>query len=289
MVAGDPAASRRQLVLNADDFGSTDAANAAVVRAHREGVLTSASVMVGEPAFPAAVRLAGDCPGLGVGLHVAVTDARPTLPASDVPHLVDLDGRFAPSPASAGPRWYFQRACREEIQREVAAQFARLVSAGVSPDHVDGHQHAHLHPIVWREVVRGCVARGVRWVRVPWEEPRSRGGPLRAVRLGEWVFLRAMALWCRRDARRNGLRYAGSVYGHLRTGDMRVEYVARLLGELRGGVVEIYFHPGTAHAGWLPGGPAGMDTDLDALLGARVRERIAELGLRPCAFGDLPA
>ncbi len=56
----------RRLVVNADDFGRSRSINAAVIRAHKEGILTSASLMVNEPAFGEAVELAKGNPTLGV-------------------------------------------------------------------------------------------------------------------------------------------------------------------------------------------------------------------------------
>jgi len=60
----------RRLVVNADDFGRSEAINAGVHRAHVEGILTSASLMVCHPATPEAVRIAREHPALSVGLHL---------------------------------------------------------------------------------------------------------------------------------------------------------------------------------------------------------------------------
>ena len=54
--------SRRRLIVNADDFGLSHSVNEAVIRAHREGILTTASLMVNEPGFDEAVELARKIP-----------------------------------------------------------------------------------------------------------------------------------------------------------------------------------------------------------------------------------
>ena len=64
-----PSHSSRRLIVNADDFGLSPSVNEAVVRAHRDGILTSASLMVNAPGFAEAVELARANPRLGVGLH----------------------------------------------------------------------------------------------------------------------------------------------------------------------------------------------------------------------------
>src|SRR6266850_1817584 len=63
-----PSARPRRLIVNADDFGASPSINQAVIRAHHEGILTSASLMVNEPGFDEAVALAHETPTLGVGL-----------------------------------------------------------------------------------------------------------------------------------------------------------------------------------------------------------------------------
>src|SRR6202795_994480 len=96
MIATPAAArpSRRALIVNADDFGLHTRVNEAVERAHRNGVLSSASLMVAGDAAADAVDRARRLPTLRVGLHIVLADGRATLPRSDIPQLVDDQGRF---------------------------------------------------------------------------------------------------------------------------------------------------------------------------------------------------
>ena len=96
---------RRRLIVNADDFGRSRAINEAVIRAHREGILTSASLMVNEPAADEAVALARENPGLGVGLHLALVCGRSALPPAGIPDLVNQNSEFTDNPVAAGFRW----------------------------------------------------------------------------------------------------------------------------------------------------------------------------------------
>ena len=84
----------KHLIVTADDFGLSSQVNAAVERAHRDGILTAASLMVGAPAAAEAVAVARRNPRLRVGLHLALVEARPALPRSAVPDLVGPDGWF---------------------------------------------------------------------------------------------------------------------------------------------------------------------------------------------------
>ncbi len=265
------------VILNADDLGASPAVNAAIRRAHTDGVLTAASLMVAEPALDEAVALARELPSLDVGLHVALSCGRPISSPAEVPALVGPDGRFPNDPARCGIRAFFSPAVRAQVRREVRAQFAAYEATGLPCAHVDGHQHLHLHPVIWDAVVRECARLGVRWIRVPHEEFRPWSFGRAGARRAEWLYFRALRPRCLRSARRAGLRVADRVCGHLESGRMAPEYVLDLLGRLGPGVSEVYFHPGAA----------ADDVDLRALLDRRVRARIDELDLRLAGFAGI--
>src|SRR5690349_10998590 len=84
----------RRLIVNADDFGASRSINEAVIRAHREGILTTASLMVNEPACGEAVELAKQNPRLGVGLHLTLLMGHSALPPREIPGLVNERGEF---------------------------------------------------------------------------------------------------------------------------------------------------------------------------------------------------
>ena len=83
-----------RLILTADDLGLAPEVNEGIERAHRDGVLSAASLMVGERGFDEGVRVARANPGLSVGLHLTLTDGVPTLPAARIPSLTGKSGRF---------------------------------------------------------------------------------------------------------------------------------------------------------------------------------------------------
>src|SRR5437870_1520781 len=62
------------LVINADDFGYSDGINRGIVHTHRNGVVTSTSLIVTAPQAAEALAMSRDCPDLSVGLHFAITD-----------------------------------------------------------------------------------------------------------------------------------------------------------------------------------------------------------------------
>jgi hopanoid biosynthesis associated protein HpnK len=279
----------KAIIFNADDFGASAQTNRAILRAHREGVLTSASLMVNEPAAREAAEIAQAHPSLAVGLHLTLSGGVSALPPESIPHLVNAGGRFRTNPTRAGLVCFFSRAARREAVREIEAQFARFVSFGLRLSHVDGHQHLHLHPVIWDTLLRCGEALGVRCVRIPYEEFLPATRERLAARRIEWLYFRALRRRCLRKMAGRGFIVADRVYGHLETGRMNAQYVVDLLGRLGGRTNEIYLHPGTPHAKPLPDGPPGMDVELDALLSPRVQRCLEERSIRLTTYAALAA
>src|SRR5476651_179454 len=138
--------SVRRLIVNADDFGLSKSVNEAVVRAHRDGILTTASLMVNEPGFDEAVKLAKENPKLGVGLHLTLLVGHSALPPGKIPGLVDSRGEFGNNPFTGGLNYFFKGNLREQLRAEIHVQFEKFYSTGLKLDHVNGHLHFHLHP-----------------------------------------------------------------------------------------------------------------------------------------------
>ncbi|HEX4954950.1 MAG TPA: carbohydrate deacetylase [Thermoanaerobaculia bacterium] len=149
-------AGSKVLIVNADDLGRTPGINAGIFEAHERGIVTSATLMVGFPAAEAAARELPRLPRLGVGLHVALTGARPLLPPERVPSLVGPDGAFPPHPSR------FVDLDPGEVRSEVEAQFARFQQlTGRLPTHLDSHHHSHRHPVVCEALIEVAKRHGL--------------------------------------------------------------------------------------------------------------------------------
>lgn len=284
--------SSRFVILNADDFGYSSIVNRAIQKAHLEGVLTSASLMVAEEGFAEAVQLAKEMPHLGVGLHLVVTLDRPVLPPHAIPHLIRPNGRLDADLFRAGLRYSFSKKAQKELAQEIEAQFARFGETGLAWSHVDGHQHFHLPPIVWDTLLSQAVKHGVHRLRYP-SEPirdhlRSGGQPANLDTVASLVFraLRRRNLSRLKEFEKQSQHsffLCDRVYGHLQTGKMNLEYCTRLLGRLEGATNEIYFHPGASHAMLLPPDQQTAevkDVELKTLLAPEFRQRLQEEGVQ---------
>lgn len=238
----------RTLIVTADDFGLAVEVNEAVERGHRDGILSTASLMVAAPAFADAVERARRLPRLRVGLHLVLVNGTPKLPPNRVPLLVDGSGRFPSNLAAAGFKYFFTPGIRRQLEDEVRAQFEAFAATGLELDHVNAQNHFHVHPTVLSCILRAAKDFGVRAVRVPHEpfEPSWRATHTRRfARLANDVFLRPWMALMRARLRAAGIAGNDYVFGMNDSGHMTPPLVAAFLRSLPDGVSELYVHPAT--------------------------------------------
>jgi hopanoid biosynthesis associated protein HpnK len=234
----------KRLIICADDFGLDPAVNEAVEAAHRDGILSTTSLMVGAPAAADAVRRARALPDLRVGLHLVVIEGPAVLPASEIPDLVDAGGEFPSDQLRLGINYFFRPHVRRQLAAEIRAQFAAFAATGLTLDHANAHKHMHLHPTVGRLLIDIGRESGLRSIRVPAEPPAVLAACGTRVGLGD----RALYQWTRLlrgQARAAGLATNDRCFGLAWSGHMTTDRVRRLLAVLPDGVSEIYFHPAT--------------------------------------------
>lgn len=272
--------NRRRLIVNADDFGQSLSVNEAVIRAHREGILTSASLMVNEPGFEEAVALARENPRMGVGLHLTLLFGHSTLPADRIPGLVDSQRQFSNQPARDGVRYFVRRNLREQLRTEIAAQFEKFRSTGLLLDHVNGHLHLHLHPTIFKILMahaRDWEITHLRWTRDPfWLNAR--------LARGNWKYriVHTLTYWllcglARPALRQKSIRHTRSVFGLLQHARVDEAFVSRLLPALPAGDSELYSHPSLDQ----------FRNELDALISPRIKALVETLGIQLIRYQDL--
>jgi hopanoid biosynthesis associated protein HpnK len=272
--------SIRRLIVNADDFGLSSAVNAAVIRAHREGILTTASLMVNEPGFGEAVKLAKENPKLGVGLHLTLLMGHSALPPEKIPGLVNARGEFSNSPFGVGMDYFFKRSLCGQLRAEIHAQFEKFRATGLPLDHVNGHLHLHLHPVVFKilmddadrlrithlRLTRDCLARS----------RRMSDGHL-CYKVSHAAIFEFLSRRARKVLAAKKIRHAQITFGLLQDSRVDEEYVLKLLPALPDGDSELYSHPS----------PDKFKHEFDALVSPRVREEIKRLGIELVRYQDL--
>ena len=235
----------KRVIVSADDFGLTPAVNEGIARAHRDGILRQASLMVAGPEAADAVARAKTLPSLRVGLHLVVIEGPAVSPPSAIPDLVDADGQFPSDQARLGFNYFFRPAVRRQLAHEIRAQFEAFAATGLTLDHANAHKHMHLHPIVGRLMIEIGREFGLHTIRVPAEPPALMARLGARISLGD----RALHAWTRllrRQAREAGLTTTDQCFGLAWSGHMTRDRVSALLRALPEGVSEIYFHPAAA-------------------------------------------
>ncbi|HEX5773968.1 MAG TPA: hopanoid biosynthesis-associated protein HpnK [Geomobilimonas sp.] len=275
----------KELVINADDFGLSCGANRAIIKAWREGILTSASLMVRGEGFDEAVALARENPGLQVGLHLTLVQGRGVLPYEKFPSIVDSAGNFTNDPVHAGMRYFFIKPLHKQLREEIEAQITAFLETGIPLSHIDGHLNIHMHPTVF-DILQELIPRhGISSFRLSRENLVANLAVDRKRLLGKsadaFIFSR-LAGRCRPHLDRQGVTYAGEVKGLLNSGRMTEAYLLRALDRLGEGLTEIYFHPGCHPDGelarWMP--DYQHEAELAALTSPRVKEKLRSLGIK---------
>ncbi len=238
----------KRLIITGDDFGLALPINEAIIEAHQTGVLTTASLMVGEGFCQDAVERARRTPSLKVGLHLTLVEGHPVSDRCEVPDLVDARGLFSIHLARAGFRFFFHPGIRKQLETEIRAQFEAFHKTGLAMDHVNAHNHMHLHPTILRLMLKVGKDYGLTAVRLPNEPPlqssRASGKPL-GPRLASWIFLWPWINLMRRSLCRARIRYNDFFFGMEDSGSMTKNLALRIMGSLANGTTEICFHPAT--------------------------------------------
>lgn len=277
-------AGQHRLIVNADDFGISAEVNEAVIRAFREGVLTSTSLMVTGAAFQQAVDLAKENPGLAVGIHLVTVVGKSVLPHSEIPALVDKQGNFSNNSTLAGLKYYFSRRARRELRKEIAAQFEKFHSTGLPLSHIDGHLHLHVHPVIFNAALKLGAKYGARRMRVPAEERElalafDRTNVLR--KTTHAMLFGGLGQYMKRNLRARSFIFPERVYGNLQSGRMSEQYFLYALDNLSAETSEIYFHPAVyADDKLLNDEERQCSIEFEALTSRKVKEKVHELGIK---------
>lgn len=253
----------KRIIVNADDLGLAEGINEAVIRAHREGILTSASLMANGPAFGHAVRLAKDNPALGIGVHLNVVRGAPLLPAARLSAVTGPEGKFGGA-ARLVAQLALGRIDPAALADELAAQIDRVVSSGIAPTHLDTEKHVHALPPVFRAAVEAGKRFGITRVR----NVHQRFSARYALNAKAAVFSLCEAMGMERARRREDVISPDAVFGVFDGGRMTRDLLLGIFASAGEGTSEILCHPGP------DGIPPGTVRDMGAY---RLVSRASEL------------
>jgi chitin disaccharide deacetylase len=138
----------KKLIVNADDLGYREEVNRGIIYAHKNGIVTSASLFVEREGTQDALRLIKENPSLGLGIHL------------------DLDKFFTVDHTMGHVTgWITPEPSIDAVKLEIRRQLDKFISFGFKADHVDSHHHAHMIPNVFSAITEIMQDYGVRVIR----------------------------------------------------------------------------------------------------------------------------
>ena len=276
-----------RLILNGDDFGISHETNQAIIRAHRDGLLTSASLMVNGRAAEEAIALAKAHPNLSIGIHLVLIQGRPVLPPQEIPGLVMENGDFRTDPVRAGMAFFFLPSLAAQINKETEAQIKKFLATGIPLSHINGHLNIHVHPTVFPILIRLATRYGIKAMRLPREELTmnlrlDRGHWIQ--KLTHWMIFTLLSRYADWRLKDSGFRIPDRAYGLLQSGRMTESYLTGLLEAMDHETCELSFHLGAA-----PDWPSYYDGqgELSVLLSRTLKKRIQRSGRELISYVEL--
>jgi chitin disaccharide deacetylase len=280
----------RFAIVNGDDFGLSPGVNKGIIRAHQEGILTSASLMATGDASDEAMTLARCQRSLSVGIHLVLVEGKPVLPPERIPSLVTRGGTFYPSLSAFMIRWLIGRIRRVDVEHEWGAQVEKVLAAGVRVEKLDSHMHLHLLPGIFPVAVALAKRYQIRGIRLPREQLGSRQPSAATPALLKRHILASLAAIHGRRAAWTDLVCPDRFRGIVENGHLTEQNLLHILGTLQPGVTEIMVHPGYRDAeldAWPRSRLYVRETELEALVSPAIKAFVVTSGIRLINFAEM--
>ena len=289
----------KTLIVNADDLGLTEGVNFGILDAHRNGIVTSATLLANGSAFDGAVAMLASAPALGVGIHLNLTEGAPVSNPSAIPTVLNGRKHLHLAPFSLWKGITSGKVSLSQVETELRAQIVKVIHAGITPTHVDGHKHVHVVPPISNVVIRLAAEFGIPAVRCPVEaspavipllghQHRQRISVLKQCMVGRGISSLARRL--RKKLSATGLTFSSHFHGLSQTGFLESRALEDILENLPLGANELMCHPGYRDAALESTGTrllAQREVEIAALKVAK--KLVADRGIRLATYRELIA
>jgi predicted glycoside hydrolase/deacetylase ChbG (UPF0249 family) len=222
--------------------------NRAILEAHCNGVLTSATLMANAPAVDDALASTRSTSSLGTGCHIVLVDGTPLLPPHEVPDLLEPGTQRFHRSLSAFIRLALRnKIAAGQIEAEAAAQIRKLQEAGVAVSHIDTHKHTHIFPQILRPLMHAARACEIHAIRNPFEPVRASLLWSNGRLYKRWFEVKALRVFARSfvdSVARQGMRTTSGTLGIVATGLLDGDLLAKSLADIPDGTWEFVCHPG---------------------------------------------
>lgn len=234
----------KALIVNADDFGLTSSINSGIIRAFKEGVVKSTSLMATGRAFNDAVKLTRIYPDLDIGLHLTLTNEKPILIPDYIKSLVDKNGNFFPLSIFL-LRYFIRKIRKEEIKLELRAQFEKAIDSDPKITHIDSHNHIHILPCILDITIKLCKEFNIKYIRYPSEKIALKhifSGFFKRTLL--MCIVKILLINAGDKIKKAGLNSTQFFFGFFNSGNLKMGDIEKIIFSFKNGLSELMVHPG---------------------------------------------
>lgn len=274
---------KRCLIVNADDFGESEEVTSGIIEAHRNGIVTSTSLLANMPGFEHAVTLALKHPTLHIGAHLNMYRG-PSL--TECPYLAE-NGKFLHDTSAFITRSYRDiRTAREEVLQEFDAQIQKIRKAGINISHLDTEKHLHTLPFMYEILIALGKKYDIPAVRLPYEPltPRALTNP---TQLHKVLIMAFFALRNKRVRRASAIKNTDFFYGVTLSKRFSEKNLMEFFKTLPEGVTELSCHPGYDTGQSVNYIDAFRKSELRVLCSEEIRNAVTKNGIVLSNFTEL--
>jgi predicted glycoside hydrolase/deacetylase ChbG (UPF0249 family) len=271
------------LIVNADDLGSNPGRDRGILEAYSKGIVSSVSLLANGPSFISAAAHVSQHK-VPTGVHLNLADG--TTLSGEIKGLTGPDGEL--------PEKNRLRECLEAgncdqqaIRRELAAQIERIIDHGITPDHIDSHQHCQIFPCISQMIVDLSIEFGIKAMRTACpaepveEDPKGDLGK-------EITLYRRFARNAQDAIHKANICTPDGLWGMPLLNCLDETRLCQLLDNLPEGHWELMTHPGYTSNTGNPFDSKQREIELHALTSKKALDIIRQRNIRLCNFGDLP-
>ncbi len=226
------------LIVNADDYGMTEAISNGILRSIHKGIVSSVSMVVNTPFFEIAAREIKDL-DVDVGVHLSLNGGKSLTINSKTP-FTDDNGDFFLWPFNKNPIPFFRlnKKSQNLLKSEFRAQIDKFLEAGLEISHLDSHFHIHVLPSI-TPVIKDIIEEyNIKYIRFPFIESIWSTINKPTYFILSILAKRAAILLCRRPIRFYGLSETGTYC------NSNKNIYFDLVNNIKPGVGELMLHPG---------------------------------------------
>ena len=284
---------KKNLIINADDFGIHQYVNKAIIEGHNLGVITSTSIIAQGNAFDNAVFLAKFCPNLKIGIHLTLVGEKLLEKSTKGSSLLSSNANKLRNGHTEFIKDYlFGKIKLIDIKRELKAQVQKVLDSDIGSNitHFDSHQHLHVLPGIVDIIIDLALEFNIKKVRVPSESIFFFGDYKANIgRIVGRTGLSCLAMLARRKFKMAGISSPDNFFGMLAGGNLREELLSNIIDKLPNGVSEVMVHPGFDDIilGKTFNWKYNWESEFQALKSRKIKEKIQNGRINLISFAEL--